>query len=104
MACTTPSSTINRWSRSWGQQARAALGGHYQQEVKLGSLFGDVAHEYVQMIIVPAQARHVVDRAMRIAVSERTPTCIVLPNDVQEMQARAPAREHGTIHSGAGYS
>jgi pyruvate dehydrogenase (quinone) len=87
-----------------GQQARAALGGHYQQEVKLVSLFGDVAHEYVQMIIVPAQARHVVDRAMRIAISERTPTCIVLPNDVQEMEAQAPAREHGTVHSGAGYS
>ena len=87
-----------------GQQARAALGGHYQQEVKLVSLFGDVAHEYVQMIIVPAQARHVVDRALRIAISERTPTCIVLPNDVQEMEAKAPAREHGTIHSGAGYS
>jgi hypothetical protein len=42
-----------------------ALSGHYQQEVKLVSLFGDVAHEYVQMIIVPAQARHVVDRVMR---------------------------------------
>src|SRR5689334_23724994 len=30
-----------------GQQARAALGGDYQQEVDLVSLFKDVAHEYV---------------------------------------------------------
>ena len=32
-----------------GQQARAALGGDYQQEVDLTSLFKDVAHEFVQM-------------------------------------------------------
>ena len=34
-----------------GQQARAALGGHYQQEVDLISLFKDVAHEYVLSLI-----------------------------------------------------
>src|SRR5436305_12559624 len=32
-----------------GQQARAGLGGSYQQEVDLVTLFKDVAHEYVQM-------------------------------------------------------
>ena len=51
-----------------GQQARAALGGDYQQEVDLLTLFKDVAHEYVQMAIVPAQIRHLVDRAVRIAL------------------------------------
>ena len=50
-----------------GQQARTALGGDYQQEVDLVTLFKDVAHEYVQMAIDPAQMRHLVDRAMRIA-------------------------------------
>ena len=30
-----------------GQQARSSLGGHYQQEVDLVSLYKDVAHEYV---------------------------------------------------------
>ena len=50
-----------------GQQARAALGGDYQQEVDLPSLFKDVAHEYVQTIVVPAQVRHVIDRAIRTA-------------------------------------
>src|SRR5690242_6757914 len=54
-----------------GQQARAALGGQYQQEVDLTTLFKDVASEYVELITVPAQVRHVVDRAMRIAISKR---------------------------------
>src|SRR5256886_4968650 len=66
-----------------GQQARAAIGGDYQQEVDLLTLFKDVASEYVQMITVPAQVRHVVDRAMRIAIDQRTVTCIIVPNDVQ---------------------
>jgi pyruvate dehydrogenase (quinone) len=88
-----------------GQQARAAMGGDYQQEVDLISLFKDVAHEYVHMASTPAQIRHLVDRAIRIAKAERTVTCIIIPNDVQEMKAvPVPPRKHGTIHSGAGYS
>src|SRR5205085_10876606 len=55
-----------------GQQARAAMGGDYQQEVDLLTLFKDVASEYVQMVTVPARVRHVVDRAMRIAIDQRT--------------------------------
>jgi pyruvate dehydrogenase (quinone) len=38
-----------------GQQARAALGGHYQQEVDLLSLFKDVANDFVQMCVEPSQ-------------------------------------------------
>jgi pyruvate dehydrogenase (quinone) len=87
-----------------GQQARAALGGHYQQEVDLLSLFKDVAHEYVHMVSDPAQMRHLVDRAIRIAVAERTVTCVIVPNDVQTMEAvPEPEHAHGTIHSSVGY-
>lgn len=86
-----------------GQQKRAALGGNYQQEVDLISLFKDVAHEYVHMVSTPAQMRHIVDRAMRIAQSEHNVCCIIIPNDVQEMEAEKPPRKHGTIHSGIGY-
>jgi pyruvate dehydrogenase (quinone) len=87
-----------------GQQARTALGGHYQQEVDLITLFKDVAHEYVHMASVPAQIRHLVDRAVRIAKAERTVTCIILPNDLQELDAvKDPPRKHGTVHSGTGY-
>lgn len=86
-----------------GQQARAAMGGHYQQEVDLISLFKDVAGDYVHMATVPAQIRHLVDRAIRIALVERTVTCIIVPNDLQEEEAvETPPRSHGTIHSGIG--
>jgi pyruvate dehydrogenase (quinone) len=88
-----------------GQQARAALGGDYQQEVDLLSAFKDVAHEYVHMASDPAQIRHLVDRAFRIAIAERAVTCIVLPVDVQTMDAvEQPPRAHGTVHSGVGYT
>lgn len=88
-----------------GQQSSKAIGGSYQQEVDLLSLFKDVAHEYVQMVSDPAQMRHVVDRALRIAKAERTVTCIVVPNDVQDLDAVAvPPRAHGTIHSSHAYS
>jgi pyruvate dehydrogenase (quinone) len=86
-----------------GQQARAAMGGDYQQEVDLVSLFKDVAHEYVHMATTPEQVRHLVDRAVRIARVERTVTCVIFPNDLQELDAVAePPRRHGTIHSGVG--
>jgi pyruvate dehydrogenase (quinone) len=88
-----------------GQQARASLGGNYQQEVDLQTLFKDVACAYVETCMTPAQVRHLVDRAFRIAKSRRTVTCIVFPNDIQEMKAveEAPL-VHGTIHSGDSYS
>src|SRR5436190_18832446 len=86
-----------------GQQARAGLGGNYQQEIDLGSLFKDVCHEYVHMATDAAQVRHLVDRAMRIAAAERTPTCVVVPNDLQEEDAvEEPPHAHGTVHSGVG--
>src|SRR6201998_159887 len=87
-----------------GQQARAGLGGNYQQEVDLTSLFKDVAHEYVQMAMEPAQIRHLVDRACRIALAERTVTAIIIPNDVQEAPAvPQPPPAHRTVHSWLGY-
>jgi pyruvate dehydrogenase (quinone) len=87
-----------------GQQAMPALGGSYQQEVDLTSLFKDVAHEYVHMATDPSQMRHLVDRAARVALDQRTVTCIVVPNDLAARPAEEPARAHGTIHSSAGYS
>ena len=87
-----------------GQQARSAIGGHYQQEVDLQILFKDVAGSYVHTCMAPAQARHLIDRGMRIAEGERAVTCVIFPNDVQEEDAvREPPRAHGTVHSGEGY-
>ena len=88
-----------------GQQATIGLGADFQQEVDLGSLFKDVARHYVAMASTPAQVRHLVDRAMRIAKAERTVTCIIIPNDVQEMDAvEEPPRRHGAVFTGIGYS
>jgi pyruvate dehydrogenase (quinone) len=88
-----------------GQQARMGLGGSYQQEVDLVTLFKDVAHEYVQMAYEPAQIRHLVDRAHRIALDQRTVTALVIPNDLAEEPAQEqPPREHGAVVSAPGYA
>jgi pyruvate dehydrogenase (quinone) len=87
-----------------GQQARNALGGSYQQELDLVSMFKDVAGAYVAQASSPAQVRHLIDRAVRIALARRAPTAIILPNDLQEEPYEAPPRAHGTLHSGVGYS
>jgi pyruvate dehydrogenase (quinone) len=86
-----------------GQQARGALGGHYQQEVDLAALFKDVAGDFVHEASTPAQVRHLVDRAVRIALANQTVTALILPNDLQEMAYEETARAHGTVHSGFGY-
>ena len=87
-----------------GQQARTALGGHYQQELDLLSLYKDVAGAFVQQASSAPQVRHLVDRAIRVALGERRVTAIILPNDLQESPYEEPARAHGTLHSGVGFS
>ncbi|MDQ0562429.1 pyruvate dehydrogenase (quinone) [Rhizobium mesoamericanum] len=86
-----------------GQQARGAIGGHYQQEVDLAALFKDVARDFVHQASTPAQVRHLIDRAVRVAIAKRTVCAVILPNDLQEMPYEEPARVHGTVHSGSGY-
>ena len=87
-----------------GQQARNALGGHYQQEVDLVSAYKDVAGSFVQQASSPPQVRHLIDRAMRIAKAERRVTAIIMPNDLQEEAYSDPPRKHGTVQSGIGYT
>jgi pyruvate dehydrogenase (quinone) len=87
-----------------GQTNRTAMGGNYQQEVDLISLFKDVASEYVQMVTVPEQLPNVVDRAIRIAMSRRAPTAIIIPNDVQELPYEAPTHEFKMVPSSLGMS
>ena len=86
-----------------GQQARMAMGGSYQQEVDLISLFKDVAGEYVHMCSDPPQIKHLIDRAMRVALDRRCVTCVIIPNDVQELAYSEPPRVHGCVASGVGY-
>jgi len=83
-----------------GQQKTFSLGGQFQQEVDLNTLFKDVCSEFVQVCMSPHQTRHLVDRAVRIAKATRSPTCIIVPADVQEQPYSDPPREHGAIYSG----
>jgi pyruvate dehydrogenase (quinone) len=86
-----------------GQQKRTALGSHYQQEVDLQVLFTDVS-EFVQVCMEPAQARHLIDRACRIALDHRGVCTIIVPNDVAELEAvESPPRSHGSVYSSVGY-
>ena len=85
-----------------GQTNRSAMGGSYQQEVDLLSLFKDVASEYVQMVTVPEQLPGVVDRAIRIAMAERAPTAIIIPADVQELEYSAPTHAFKMVPSSLG--
>ncbi len=88
-----------------GQTATTALGGSYQQEVDLNALFKDVASDYCQTIASPVAVRHVVDRALRIAMAQRSVTCIIVPKDLAEKRAvRAPPHTHNSVHTGIGYS
>jgi pyruvate dehydrogenase (quinone) len=86
-----------------GQSARSAMGGSYQQEVDLASLFKDVAHEYVHTCMAPEAARHLVDRAIRTALAERSVTCLIIPKDVQELDAEQPPHAHDTVHTSIGW-
>ncbi|WP_063007736.1 thiamine pyrophosphate-requiring protein [Nocardia kruczakiae] len=85
-----------------GQTNRSAMGGSYQQEVDLLTLFKDVASEYVQMVTVPEQLPNVLDRAIRTALSQRAPTAIIIPADVQELPYSPPSHEFKMVPSSLG--
>jgi pyruvate dehydrogenase (quinone) len=87
-----------------GQSATTVIGSHFQQEVNLMNLFADVACEFVQQASHPAQVRHLIDRAFRVAMDQHTVTCVILPKDIQEMKAvPQPPHLHNSVHSGVGY-
>src|SRR5436309_8129405 len=85
-----------------GQTNRTAIGGSYQQEVDLLSLFEDVASDYVQMVSVPEQLPNVLDRAIRTAITRRAPTALIIPSDVQELDYAAPGHEFKMVPSSLG--
>ncbi|KUI39336.1 thiamine pyrophosphate-requiring protein [Mycobacterium sp. GA-2829] len=85
-----------------GQVVSTALGSGYLQEVDLHSLFRDVCGQYVQTVFAPEQALMALDNAMRTAIATSTPTCLIIPHDVQ--QADMPddlEHSHGIIPSTA---
>jgi pyruvate dehydrogenase (quinone) len=87
-----------------GQTFVRAMGGDFQQEVNLLALYSDVASAFCEQVNEPSSVRHLIDRALRIAQAERTVTCVIVPADVQDMEAvtEQPHATH-TVHSGVGY-
>jgi pyruvate dehydrogenase (quinone) len=85
-----------------GQTNRSAMGGSYQQEVDLMSLFKDVASDYVQMVTVPEQLPNVLDRAIRVALAQRVPTALIIPSDVQELPYSPPTHAFKMVPSSLG--
>ncbi|HWR46576.1 MAG TPA: thiamine pyrophosphate-requiring protein [Pseudonocardiaceae bacterium] len=85
-----------------GQQKRISLGAAYQQKIDPVVLFTDVS-EFVQTCMHPAQARHLIDRALKVAISQRAVATIIIPEDVQEEAAQpSPPRMHGAVYSSVG--
>ncbi len=88
-----------------GQHGTPVIGGSGQQELDLKSLFKDVAGAFCEMASDPVQVRHLIDCAFRIAIAERRVTCVVLPANIQTMEAvEKPPHLHGYEHSSIGYS
>ena len=87
-----------------GQTARSAMGGAYQQELDLLSLFKDVCSDYVQMCTVPEQLPNLLDRAIRTAVSRSAPTCLIFPSDVLELEYAAPGHAFKEVPSSLGFA
>ena len=87
-----------------GQQARTAIGAHYQQQLDLNSMFKDVAGTFVQQAAVPGQVRMITDRAVRMAIGERRVAALIFPNDLQEEAYEEPPRTHGAVKTGVGYT
>ena len=74
------------------------------QELDLTTMFKDVAGAFTGYAMVPAQVRHLIDRAVRIAKGRRRVTALVFPNDLQEEDMQEPPRKHGAVFSGVGWS
>lgn len=85
-----------------GQTNRSAMGGSYQQEIDLMSLYKDVASDYVQMVTVPEQLPNVLDRAIRTALARRAPTALIIPADVQELAYSPPQHAFKMVPSSVG--
>jgi pyruvate dehydrogenase (quinone) len=65
-----------------GQQSAGALGTAHQ-EIELIRLFGDVCNQFVRVADSAEQVPLLIDRAFRTAVATRSPTCVVVPQELQ---------------------
>jgi pyruvate dehydrogenase (quinone) len=80
------------------------IGTHYQQDVDLVKVFGDVA-AYNECVMGPAHVCNVVDEAVKTAVAKRTVAHITIPKDIQDWSADDQrSKANITDHSGDAFS
>ncbi len=88
-----------------GQQKRMSLGAAFQQEIDPNTLYKDVSSDFVQTCMAPVQARQLVDRACKVALTNRTVATIILPEDVSEAEAEpSPPQMHGAVFTSVGWT
>ncbi|GGX01684.1 thiamine pyrophosphate-requiring protein [Streptomyces malachitofuscus] len=85
-----------------GQTDRSAMGGSYQQEVDLQSLYKDVASDFCETATVPEQLPNLIDRAFRTAYARRTVTAVIIPADVQQLEYTPPTHAFKMVPSSMG--
>lgn len=85
-----------------GQVVSTALGSGYLQEVDLHTLFKDVCSHYVQTVFNAEQLPMAFDNAMRTAIATSTPTCLIVPHDIQKVPLPDELpHSHGVVPSSA---
>lgn len=82
-----------------GDVVTTAQGSGYQQEVELPTLFKDVCAQYVHTVTAPEQLESVIDNAFRTAIATSSPTCVIVPHDVQQEELPQTEHVHGVIPS-----
>jgi pyruvate dehydrogenase (quinone) len=85
-----------------GQTSRSAMGGSYQQEIDLLTLFKDCCHQFVEMATVAQQFPNLIDRAIRVAMATHSPTCVIIPSDLQEIPYEPPEHAFKMVPSSTG--
>ena len=82
-----------------GQVVSTTRGSSYQQEIDLPTLFKDVCAQYSQTLTTPEQVEAVLDNAFRTALATSSPTCVIVPHDVQQAELTDIPSGHGIVPS-----
>ncbi|MEH1016042.1 thiamine pyrophosphate-binding protein [Micromonospora sp. CPCC 206060] len=65
-----------------GQETSSPLG-RAHAEIEIGRLFSDVCNQFVRTVQTVEEASALLDRAIQTAAATRSPTCLVLPYELQ---------------------
>src|SRR3954463_11606508 len=88
------------------QQHRTVLGSGYQQEIDAATLFKDVCASFINTVNTAEQLPLVLDKAIKTALATHSPTCVIIPHDVQQLPAadEPPPHSHGYVPSAIAFA